>query len=249
MKIKTLFLSDIHLGTKFCQARKLLQLLKSLESEDGKQYNVENLFLIGDIIDFEHLNRKNEWAHEHWQVIQKFLRMSRKGVNVVYISGNHDLAVSWLKNQSYGNIMFKDSMIYTVNNGRKYLLLHGHQFDTAIHSMPWLYWLGDTSYTIALYINSIFSSCRSLFGYKSEWSLSHWLKSKVKQVVKYASDYEKLVVKYCEKYGCEGIILGHIHIAANHNIENIHYLNCGAWVEMCTAVVEYHDGTMELITL
>jgi UDP-2,3-diacylglucosamine pyrophosphatase LpxH len=248
MKCKSLFLSDLHLGTNYCQARRLLQFLKKFETPDQKSYNITNLFLVGDIIDFEHLSRKNEWTHEHWQVIQKFLRMSRKGVNIYYIQGNHDSYIGWLRNQDYGNISFRDKIIYKAVNGKRYAIFHGHQFDTAIHSMPWLYWLGDTAYSVALFVNKIFDGIRNLLGYKSNWSLSYWLKTKVKSVVQMASDFEKLVVKSCVDSNCDGCILGHIHFPDNKIIENKHYLNCGAWVEICTAIIETEDGQFNLIS-
>ena len=246
-KYKSVFISDIHLGTDVCQHEKLLSFLKSLETEDKSGYEVENLFLVGDIVDMVHMNHSIFWT-KHRTVIKKLLRMADKNVNLFYVTGNHDY---YLREEMYdlpddlNGIRFCDKVVYLSQSCRKYLVIHGDQFDGAIRSMPWLYWLGDKAYSVALFINKWYNRIRKLFGIPY-WSLSLWLKSKVKNAVKFIGNYEQLVCKKIKDEGCTGVICGHIHKAEDKMIDDIHYLNSGCWTEFCSAIIEHSDGRMEL---
>jgi UDP-2,3-diacylglucosamine pyrophosphatase LpxH len=250
MRYKSVFISDVHLGTDICQHQKLLDFLKSLESKDKKGYNVENLFLVGDIIDMVHMNHKIFWS-QHRTVIKKLLRMADKGVTIYFITGNHE---SYLRDDMHelpddlNGIQFCDKVVYISVSGKKYLVIHGDQFDGAIRSMPWLYWLGDKAYTVALFCNKWYNKIRKLFG-RPYWSLSLWLKSKVKNAVKYIGNYEEIVCKKVKDEGYNGVVCGHIHKADNKYIGDIHYLNSGCFTEFCSVIVEHKNGEMELIYL
>lgn len=248
MKARSLFISDVHLGTDVCQADKLLKFLKSFETEDGKGYNLEYLYLVGDIIDFIALSYKNKWNQSHWEVIQKLLRMSRKGVEIKAIQGNHDHQVGCLIGETYGNIEFYERYIHLTLKGDTCLILHGHQFDGAIKSMPWIYWLGDNAYSFALFLNKWFNRARWLFGLKY-WSLSLWLKTKVKGAVKFVSNFNHMVVDETVKEGCNVCISGHIHKAGDEMINDIRSINTGCFTEFCSAVIEETDGRLKLLLL
>jgi UDP-2,3-diacylglucosamine pyrophosphatase LpxH len=248
MKYRSVFLSDIHLETHFCQYEKLLDFLKSLETSTG--YDIENLFLVGDIIDMIQMNHSIFWG-KHRTVIKKLLRMADKGVNIYLIPGNHDYYIrTELKDipENMGNIHIYDKIIYIAKNNNKYLIIHGDQFDGAIRSMPWLYWLGDKAYNFANMINYGYNGIRKLCGLKY-WSLSLYLKSNIKNVIKFINNYEDIVIEKAKNEGCTGIICGHIHKAEDKMINNIHYLNCGTWVEFCSAIVEHPNGTMQSIII
>lgn len=247
MKYRSVFLSDIHLGTDVCQYEKLLDFLKSLESKSGESYDIENLFLVGDIIDFISISSRNKWNQGHTTVIQKILRMSRKGVKIYTIYGNHDICLEMIDGWSFGNIQVKERHIHTLPNGKNVLILHGHQFDSFAKTMPWLYKLGDNAYSLALFINKWFNRIRKSFG-MNYWSLSYFLKSKVKKTIKFMSNFHTLVSKECEKEECEICLYGHTHIPCDIKTENgIRILNCGCGTEITTCVVEYTDGKLESI--
>jgi UDP-2,3-diacylglucosamine pyrophosphatase LpxH len=251
MKYRSVFISDIHLGTDICQYDKLLQFLKSLESEDKSSYDIENLFLVGDIIDMTNINHRIFWSKGR-TVIKKFLRMADKGVNVYYIPGNHDYFV---RNElleedsithSFDGITFAEEYIHEAVDGKKYLILHGDKFDGAVRLHPWIYKLGDWSYQFLIFLSKWQNKIRRLLGFK-EWSLSLWLKTKAKSAVNFISNFENLVVDDAKRNNVDGIIAGHIHKAEDKMIGNIRYLNDGCWTEFCSALVEHTDGTMEII--
>jgi UDP-2,3-diacylglucosamine pyrophosphatase LpxH len=173
--------------------------------------------------------------------------MARKGVRIEYIIGNHDIFLEFFIQDHFGNIKLLERDVHITADGRKCLVMHGHQFDGVIKKMPWLYWLGDTMYDFALFMNTWFNRARSLLG-KDYWSLSLYLKTKVKNVIKFMNNYEQLVVHEVKKdKSFDTVIVGHIHMAADKEISGIRYLNCGCWTEFCSAVVEHEDGKLELI--
>jgi UDP-2,3-diacylglucosamine pyrophosphatase LpxH len=238
---KSIFISDIHLGTKGCKADLLCDFLKN--------NTCENLFLVGDIIDGWRLERKFFWPQSHSNVIRRILTAAKRGTNVVYIVGNHDEVLRKLLpfNISLGEIELKNHYRYEAVNGKTYLVLHGDLFDTAIkNKLKFLYHLGDFIYDLLLDLNRVVHWFRKLFGLRY-WSLSAYLKGKTKEAVAYMSDFEELLVDYCRKKKADGIICGHIHQAAIKDINGITYMNDGDWVESCTALVEHHDGTWEIL--
>ena len=237
-RFRTIFLSDIHLGTRGCQAEMLLDFLKYTESE--------NLYLVGDIIDGWRLRRSWYWSQSHNDVIQKVLRKARKGTRVVYIPGNHDEAARDYVDLHFGGVAVVMDAIHTGADGRRWLVLHGDAFDGVVKYARWLAHLGDWAYNIALTLNTWFNRLRRRLGY-SYWSLSAYLKHKVKNAVDYISSFETAVAEEARRHHVDGVICGHIHHAEIRDIDGITYCNDGDWVESCTALVEHADGRMEIL--
>ena len=235
---RTLFISDVHLGTKACQARLLLGFLRHHEAD--------TYYLVGDIVDFWRIRRSPHWPQSHNDVIQKLLRKVRKGARFVYIPGNHDEALRAYCGQHFGGVEFKMNDIHVTADGRRILIMHGDEFDVVIQYVKWLAFLGDWAYVMALGLNTGFNKVRRLFGF-SYWSLSAYLKHKVKSAVNYIGDFETALASEAKRHGAEGVICGHIHFAAMREIEGVTYINCGDWVESATAVGETFDGKFELI--
>lgn len=250
MKYKTVFISDVHLGTDICQYEKLLSFLKDLETDDGNSYNVENLYLVGDIIDMTNINHKVFWRY-HRTVIKKLLRMADKGVKITYIPGNHDYH---LRREIFEDkdlrdeiqdISFRDEVIYETAKGKKYLVLHGDQFDGAVRMHPWLYKMGDWLYQFVIFLSKWQNRIRRLFGGK-EWSMSLWLKTKTKQAVSFVSKFDELITKEMQDKKCDGAIYGHTHFKKDITLNGYHILNTGCWTEYCSYVAEDMNGNLEL---
>ncbi len=236
-KFKSVFLSDIHIGIEHCKVGKLNSFLK--------ENDFENIFLVGDIIDMTNLKSKVYWDNESTKFIRKILKES-KDKNIYYIVGNHDYFLEMFLGESFSNIKFVKEMIYSNVKGEKILLIHGDKFDGMITNMRWLYWLGDRAYSSALFLNLIVNKIRNIFG-KKYWSLSKYLKSKVKSAIQFINNFEKLVVEDAKANNVEIVISGHIHVCEDKMIENIRYMNCGDWVEQTTCIVEDLEGNMFLI--
>ncbi|WP_170937051.1 MULTISPECIES: UDP-2,3-diacylglucosamine diphosphatase [Rhodomicrobium] len=235
---RTLFISDVHLGTKACQASHLLEFLR--------RYEADTYYLVGDIVDFWRIRRTPHWPQSHNDVVQKLLRKVRKGARFIYIPGNHDEALRAYCGQQFGGIEFKQNDIHVTADGRRFLVMHGDEFDVVIQYVKWLAFLGDWAYVAALGINTSFNKVRRRFGF-SYWSLSGYLKHKVKKAVNYIGDFETALSGEAKRHAAEGVICGHIHFAAIREIAGTTYINCGDWVESATAVGETHDGKFELI--
>jgi UDP-2,3-diacylglucosamine pyrophosphatase LpxH len=236
-KIKTLFISDIHLGNPNSQATKLLDVFK--------EYEFENLFIVGDFIDMTYLKRKFYWHKDHSTVIQKVLRLSRKGVKVVYILGNHDYYVRSVideQNIYFGDILICNEYIYDSVKGDKIYLTHGDCFDGFVRISPWLYWLGDVSYELSITINKIYNWFRRLFKLEY-WSFSAYMKSKVKSAIKFLSEYKKVSKTLIEEKNCDAIMIGHTH---SPEIEEGEYYNTGDFCESCSYIIEDLDGNIKL---
>ena len=238
IKYKSIFLSDIHLGSKGCQAKSLYNFLKNHECE--------NLFLVGDIIDCWRLKSKLYWPQEHVDVIRNILSMSKNGTKVKYITGNHDDLLRLYQPLNLGNIELTEEYEYVSVKGKKLLIIHGDQFDMVTRYGRHLSILGDKIYTLLLSLNKILNYFRARLGY-GHWSLSKYLKDKAKQLVNKASDYEESLVKECNSRGFDGIVCGHIHKAEIKSIDGIDYFNTGDWVESATALIEDHNGQFKLI--
>lgn len=237
-KVRTVFISDIHLGTPGCQAQALLEFLRT--------YTSEQLYLVGDIIDGWQLRRRWHWPQAHNDVIQKLLRRVRKGCKVVYIPGNHDEFAREFLGHSFGGIEVRDEVIYEAVDGRKFWVVHGDYFDGVIQCAKWLAYVGDNLYELTLKLNRYLSSLRARLG-MPYWSLSRYLKHKVKTAVSYVTSFEQAVATEARRRGLDGVICGHIHHAEMREIEGTLYCNDGDWVESLTALVEHFDGRMELI--
>lgn len=240
MKYKSIFISDIHLGTKFSQAEQLLEFLKDTESD--------NLFLVGDIIDGWAIKRKFRWYQSHSDVVQKILRKARKGTNVYFITGNHDEFIRPFAPLLLGDsIEIKNEMEYTSLNGDKYLITHGDFFDVITMSQKWLAVLGDYGYEFLLHLNFFINKFCKLIKIKKKWSLSKYIKDNVKKSVSFINNYENILSTHAKRNGFKGVICGHIHKAEIRQIDTVHYLNCGDWVESCTAIVEDFEGKWSII--
>jgi UDP-2,3-diacylglucosamine pyrophosphatase LpxH len=235
---KSLFISDVHLGTKGCQADKLLEFFKFSRSE--------NLYLVGDIIDVWAMQKTFYWPQPHNDVIQKILRKARHGTKVFYIVGNHDEVFRKFIPMHFGDINIVNRVIHETQLGKKYLVVHGDAWDGVMKYAKWLSKLGSIAYELLLRLNIVINFFRKLRG-KSYWSLAKFLKYKVKNAVKYIGEYERTVSDYAKRKKYDGIICGHIHHAEDQNFDGINYLNCGDWVESCTALAEKYDGTFEII--
>ena len=237
-RYRTIWISDIHLGTRGCQADKLLDFLKKTESE--------NLYLVGDIIDGWRLKRSWYWPQAHNDVVQKILRKARKGTNVVFVPGNHDEFAREYCDHHFGGVEVKDRLIHETAAGMRLLVLHGDQFDVVVRYAKWLAVLGDGAYTVLLWLNNWFNKLRKQMG-RPYWSLSAYLKLKVKNAVKYIAEYEEAVARAAAEADVDGVVCGHIHHAEMREINGMLYCNDGDWVESCSALVEYADWRLELI--
>jgi UDP-2,3-diacylglucosamine pyrophosphatase LpxH len=237
-RVRTLFLSDIHLGTKGCQADKLLDFLR--------HYEAETIYLVGDIVDGWQLKSGWYWPQSHNDVVQKLLRQTRKGVRLVYIPGNHDEFLRDYYGTHFGGIEVVEDAIHVGVHGKRYLVIHGDLFDVVIRHARWLALLGNTAYDTAIWLNTHFNAIRRALGL-TYWSLSQWAKLKVKNAVNFIGEYEHTLAAEAQRRGVDGVICGHIHHAVIRNQNGMSYINCGDWVESCTAVVEHLDGGFEII--
>jgi UDP-2,3-diacylglucosamine pyrophosphatase LpxH len=241
MHYKSIFISDIHLGTRGCQADALCTFLKT--------HTCDNLFLVGDILDGWRLRKRWYFPQSHANVIRSILTAAKRNTKVYYILGNHDEGLrTFLKfDISFGRIKILNRYDYTAVNGKKYLVIHGDFFDVLMKDKKWLMHFGDTLYDSMIWFNIQFNRVRKLIG-MNYWSLSKWLKDNTKQAVKFINRYEEYVAEYCENKGYDGIICGHIHHAEIKKIGRIEYMNDGDWVESATALLEHLDGTFEIYT-
>lgn len=238
VRVRTLFLSDLHLGTKGCQAHQLLSFLRT--------YDADTIYLVGDILDGWRLKSGWYWPQAHNDVVQKLLRKVRKGTRLIYIPGNHDEFLRDYLGVQLGGIELTDSAVHETADGKRYLVIHGDQFDLVVRHARWLALLGDGAYTCALTVNTYLNMVRRRLGL-TYWSLSSWAKLKVKNAVNYISRFEELLAAEARRQEADGIICGHIHHAAMQNLDGVRYVNTGDWVESCTAIVEHYDGTLQMI--
>ena len=238
LKFRSIFISDIHLGTRGCKAAFLLDFLKHTESE--------KLYLVGDIIDGWRLKKNWFWTQQHNDVVQKVLRKARKGTDVTYVPGNHDAFARDFLDHEFGQIKVARDLLYEGVTGRKFLVLHGDEADGVMMYAKWLAVLGDAAYTFALALNNWLNNARRRLGLPY-WSLSKYLKHKVKNAVQFIAHYEDEISRMARERGADGVICGHIHHAEIREIGGISYMNDGDWVESCTALVEHFDGRWEIL--
>lgn len=238
MHYRAVFISDLHLGTPGCQAEALIEFLKSHTSD--------YLYLVGDIVDGWQLRRKWYWPQAHNDVVQKLLRRARKGCHVVYIPGNHDEFARGFVGHHFGGIEVTEEACHTLLDGRKLLLIHGDYFDAVVKYAKWLAYVGDNLYELALRLNRHLNRVRARMGLPY-WSLSAFLKSKVKKALNFIADFEKALAHEAHKRGYQGVVCGHIHRAEIRMIDGVLYCNDGDWVESRSALVEHVDGRLELI--
>jgi UDP-2,3-diacylglucosamine pyrophosphatase LpxH len=237
-RVRTVWISDLHLGTPGCQADALLQFLKNVECE--------TLYLVGDIIDGWQLRRQWYWPQAHNDVIQKLLRKARKGTRVVFIPGNHDEFARRYLNNTFGGIEVHEDFLHQTADGRVLWITHGDLFDGVVQHVRWLAYLGDTLYEWTLKLNRHFNSARARLGLPY-WSLSKYLKLKVKRAVSYIGSFEEAVAAEARRRGAHGVVCGHIHHAELRMIDGTLYANDGDWVESLTALVEHPNGRLEIL--
>jgi UDP-2,3-diacylglucosamine pyrophosphatase LpxH len=238
LRVRSVWISDVHLGTPGCKAPALLDFLRSVESE--------NLYLVGDIIDGWQLKRSWYWPQAHNDVVQKLLRKARKGTRVVFVPGNHDEFARKYLGHDFGGIEVVDDCIHTTADGKRLWITHGDYFDAVIQCATWLAYVGDSAYEFTLKLNSHLNSLRARLGLPY-WSLSKYLKLKVKRAVSFIGDFEQAVAREARKRGVHGVVCGHIHHAELREIDGILYANDGDWVESLTALVEHADGRLEIL--
>jgi len=239
-RVRSIFLSDIHLGTPACQAAALLEFLKAHDSE--------NLFLVGDIIDFWAIRRRGVyWSTEQNTVVQKILKRARHDVKVIFVPGNHDEVLREHVGTSFGNIRVERDYLHVAGDGRRYLLIHGDEFDQVTKYHKWLAILGDHAYAGVVRLNMWLSRLRRRFGISGYWSLSGYAKLRVKRAVSFIFDFESSVLRHARERGVDGVICGHIHSAVIRDRGGVAYINCGDWVDSCTAILEHGNGSMELV--
>jgi len=238
IRYRAVFISDLHLGTPGCKSAYLLDFLRSHESD--------SLYLIGDVLDAWQLRNRWYWPQQHNDVVQKVLRKARKGTRVVYVPGNHDESVRQFKGLSFGDIEIAEEAVHVTADGRRLWLVHGDLFDGVVQNARWLAKLGDSAYTFILWLNHHFNRVRHRMGL-GYWSLSQYLKHKVKNAVSFISDFEHTVATEARRRGFDGVVCGHIHKAEIREIEGILYCNDGDWVESLTALVETFDGELKII--
>jgi len=238
LRFRTIWISDLHLGSTSCQATLLLDFLRHTESA--------NLYLVGDIVDGWQLRRRWYWPQAHNDVVQKILRKARKGTSVTYIPGNHDAFGRHFGEISFGGIELREDVVHTTADGRRLLVVHGDLFDAVVQHAKWLAFFGDHLYLLTLHLNRWFNAVGARLGF-SYWSLSQFLKHKVKNAVSYITDFEVALAHEARRRGVDGVVCGHIHKAEIRAIDGILYCNDGDWVESLTALVETECGELTIL--
>jgi UDP-2,3-diacylglucosamine pyrophosphatase LpxH len=236
--VRTLFLSDFHLGTRGCQAAGLIDFLRC--------HDADVIYLVGDIIDGWRLRASWLWPQTHNDVVQKLLRKARKGARVIYIPGNHDEFMREYVGNRFGGIEICDEAIHEAADGRRYLVVHGDKYDTVVRNIRWLALLGDWAYDFAIVLNGVIGKVRRRLGLPY-WSFAQWSKQKVKRAVGAISAFEDAVAADAARHDVQGVICGHIHRPTIQTLRGLQYINTGDWIESCSAVFECDDGSMELV--
>ena len=235
---RTIWISDVHLGTRGCNAEMLIDFLDHVDSE--------TMYLVGDIIDGWRLKKKLYWPDAHNDIVWRILKRAKRGTRIVYIPGNHDEMFRQFAGLQFGGVEVRRQAMHETADGRRLLVLHGDEFDAIMLSHRWLAYLGDVAYHLAMAANRWVNGYRRLFG-MPYWSLSKHAKHKVKTSVEFISNFEEIVAKEAGARGVDGVIAGHIHTAEIREFDGVTYYNDGDWVEGCTALVEHFDGRMEIL--
>ena len=238
IRYRTIWISDIHLGTRGCNAQMLIDFLDHTDSE--------TIYLVGDIIDGWRLKKRFYWPALHNDVVLRVMKRAKRGTRVVYIPGNHDEMFRQFSGLNFGGVEIRRKAIHETADGRRLLVLHGDEFDTIMLAHRWLAFAGDAAYGLLLRMNVLVNRVRQWFDLPY-WSLSKMAKHKVKNAVEFISRYEEVVARAAEVRGVDGVVCGHIHNAEIRQIGDVVYYNDGDWVEDCTALVEHFDGRMEVL--
>jgi UDP-2,3-diacylglucosamine pyrophosphatase LpxH len=235
---RTVWISDVHLGTRGCKAEFLQDFLKHVECE--------RLYLVGDIVDFWKLKSGWYWPPAHNEVVRLVLEKAKRGTRVIYVPGNHDELLRNYKDSLFAGIEIQEKAVHETIDGRRFLVLHGDEFDGVVCTSKWLAVLGSGAYDLLLALNRWFNFFRRRFGFPY-WSLSAYVKHKVKNAVNFICDFEKALAHEALRRGVDGVVCGHIHHAAIREMQGLIYCNCGDWVESCTALVESRAGDLAIL--
>lgn len=238
LKYRSIFISDVHLGLRGCQAEYLLDFLRSTQCRE--------LYLVGDIVDLWAMKNSVYWPETHHAVAGEILAKARQGTRVVYVPGNHDEIFRTHLGEELGGILVRDEIVHCTADGRRFLVLHGDRFDVVVQHGLWLAKLGSHAYDLLLALNGYVNRLRRRLG-RPYWSLAGYLKQQVKGAVSYIGSFEQTLAAEARQRGVDGLICGHIHHAESRELDGVLYCNCGDWVESCTALVEHHDGRLELL--
>lgn len=236
--VRTIWISDVHLGFPGCSAEFLLTFIR--------QMRCNTLYLVGDIVDFWYLKKKRHWPQSHSNVIRSLLGKAKHDTRVVFVPGNHDEVMRQYCGMTIGNIEICNEVVHETADGRRLLVMHGDQFDAAVISSPLVGLIGSRLYDGLLQLNRLVNWVRACLGL-DHWSLANFLKQRVKNAVKFISNFEQAVVREARVKEVDGLVCGHIHRPEIAISEEVIYLNCGDWVESCTALIENHDGSIDLI--
>jgi UDP-2,3-diacylglucosamine pyrophosphatase LpxH len=237
-RYRTIWISDVHLGTRGCNAKLLIDFLDHSDSD--------TMYLVGDIIDGWRMKKKFYWPPAHNDIVWRIMKRARRGTKVVYIPGNHDEMFRQFSGMNFGGVEIRRKAIHETADGRRLLVLHGDEFDAIMLAHRWLAVVGDAAYITLMRLNTVVNAVRMRLGLPY-WSLSKTAKHKVKNAVAFISRFEELVAHEAGLRGVDGVVCGHIHNAEQRAIDGIEYFNDGDWVEGCTALVEHADGQMEIL--
>ena len=238
LRYRAVWISDVHLGFRGCRAESLLEFLNAVECD--------HLYLVGDIVDLWNMRRGVYWPQAHNDVLRAVLGKARRGTRVTYVPGNHDEVFRDHAGLQLGNIAISRTAVHETADGRRLLILHGDEFDGIVQYSRFLAFLGERAYALVLWSNRWLNALRRRLGL-DYWSLSAYLKYKVKNAVNYISSFEQAVARESAEHEVDGLVCGHIHHAGIRRIDGTLYCNCGDWVESCTALVEHHDGQLEIL--
>jgi UDP-2,3-diacylglucosamine pyrophosphatase LpxH len=237
-RYRTIWISDIHLGTRGCNDRLLIDFLDHVDSD--------TLYLVGDIIDGWRLKKRFYWPERHNAIVRRVMKRAKHGTRVIYVPGNHDEMFRQFAGLNFGGVEIRRKAIHTTADGRRLLVLHGDEFDTIVLAHRWLAFLGDNAYELLMRLNLVVNAVRRWFDLPY-WSLSKHAKKKVKNAVEFISRFEEAVAHEAARLKVDGVVCGHIHTAEERRFDDIVYYNDGDWVEGCTALVEHQDGRMEIL--
>ena len=237
-RYRTIFISDMHLGTRGCQAHLILDFLRHNDAD--------TFYLVGDIIDGWRMKASFYWPQAHNDVIQKLLRKVRHGARMVFVPGNHDEFARQFSGLTFGGVEIARQTKYTAADGKRYLVMHGDEFDVVVRHSKWLAYLGDWAYDFAIFVNTHFNAIRRKLGFPY-WSFSAWAKLKVKNAVNFIGAFEAALAEEARRRGVDGVICGHIHHPTIRDLDGITYVNTGDFVESCSYVVEHDDGRLEVL--
>jgi UDP-2,3-diacylglucosamine pyrophosphatase LpxH len=233
-----MFISDVHLGSRACKAAELIDFLD--------HHDADMIYLVGDIVDAWQLRSSWYWPAAHNDVLQRLLRKARKGSRIVYIPGNHDEFLRQYFGTHFGGIVVSECAVHVAPDGRRYVVTHGDQFDGTIRRARYFAGLADYVHALASAANTAVNFVRRQLDLP-DWSMSKWARYKVKDMLNYVRSFEEALAGEARRRQAHGVICGHVHHAAVRDVSSVRYVNCGDWVESCSAAIEHFDGRLEIV--